>query len=115
MNYSFNIATINVNSTNSLVHKSLLKDFLLNQDIDVAFLQEVTYENFSFVPSYTALVNVNADRMGTAILLRKNIEFKHPIFDPSSRILSVVVNGINLVNIYAYSGTKKRSSMKNYF
>lgn len=115
MDFTFSLVTINLNSTNNPIHKSLLKDFLQNHDVDIAFLQEVAYENFTFVPSYTAIVNISPEKVGTAILLRKNLQFDHPILDPSGRIISVIVHGINFVNIYAYSGTNKKKLRDEFF
>lgn len=115
VNFTYNLVTINLNSTNNPIHKSLLKEFLHNHSVDIAFLQEVAYENFTFVPSYTAIVNISQEKVGTAILLRKNLQFDHPIIDPSGRIISVIVHGINFVNIYAHSGTNKKKLRDDFF
>lgn len=115
MNFTYNIATVNLNNSNSLVYKMLLKDFLQNHDVDLAFLQEVIYEDFSFVPNYNMIVNINSDKMGTAILLKKNLVYKNHIIDPSGRLISVVVNGINFVNVYAFSGTNKKKQRDDLF
>lgn len=53
MDFVFNVATLNLNSINTDVNKALLKDFITKFDIDVAFLQELAFENFTFLPSYT--------------------------------------------------------------
>lgn len=115
MNFTYNIATVNLNSTNNLVYKMLLKDFLHNHDVDIAFLQEVVYEDFSFVSNYNVIVNINTDKTGTAILLKNNLIYKHHIVDPSGRLISVVVNGVNFVNVYAFSGTNKKSNVTIFF
>lgn len=44
----------------------------------------------------------------TAILLRKNIEPKSILLNPSGRIASIVFDNINYINIYAHSGTQFR-------
>lgn len=44
--------------------------------------------------------------VGTAILIRKSIPFEQIMMDPSGRIISVVIDGFNLVNIYGHSGSQ---------
>lgn len=115
MNFICSVATINLNSTNTAVNRSLLKDFIYEHNIDIVFLQEVSYNDFAFVSSHNALVNVSVDRKGTAILIRKSFSYSDFIFDPSGRILSVVVNGVNYINIYAQSGSDKKRERDELF
>lgn len=115
MNFVFNIATLNLNSINTDINKSLLKDFITKFDIDVAFLQEVAFDNFSFLPSYTSLINISIDRKGTGVLIKDNIDFHSFVLDPSGRIISVVINDINFVNVYAHSGTNKKREREDLF
>lgn len=115
MNFVYTIATINLNSSNCKANKGLLKDFIMNHDIDVAFLQEVSYEDFSFVYTHNALVNISSDKKGTAILIRKTLEFSDYILDLSGRITSVIVNNVNMINIYAHSGNNMRKERDHLF
>lgn len=115
MNFTISIATINLNSSNNDIHKSLLRDFVYNYDVDVVFMQEVMFENFNFLSSHHALINISADKKGTGVLIRKKINYSSPIFDPSGRILSVEVNGINFVNVYAHSGSNKKKLRDDLF
>lgn len=115
MNYSYSIATINLNSINTTVNKGLLKDFVYNHDIDIIFLQEVSYEDFSFIFTHNALVNISLDRKGTAILIRKTFDYSDCIYDPSGRVISVIVNNVNFVNIYAHSGSNLKKERDNLF
>lgn len=115
MQYCFKIATVNLNSTSTDVNRGLLKDFILDHDIDIAFLQEVTYDNFLFLPTHYSLVNISQDNKGTAVLVRKTFGFSNPLLDPNGRIISVVVNSINFVNIYAHSGTSYRRERNDLF
>lgn len=48
MNFTRKIATLNINAIGTAVKKALLKDFIWNNDLDVVFLQEVSFECFSF-------------------------------------------------------------------
>lgn len=115
MNFSISIATINLNSSNNDIHKSLLRDFVHSYDVDLVFLQEVMFENFNFLSSHNALINISADKKGTGVLIRKKFSYSSPIFDPSGRILSLVVNGINFINVYAHSGSNKKRQRDDLF
>lgn len=108
MTFSKKIATLNINAINSDVKKGLLRDFVFNNDIDVLFLQEVAFENFCFISSHVAFVNISEDNKGTAILLRKNIEFSNVLMNPNGRITSIHIGKLNFINVYAHSGSKYR-------
>lgn len=115
MNFIFSIGTLNLNSSNSDVNRSLLRDFVLSYDVDVLFLQEVIFENFGFLSTHTALINLSSDKNGTGVLVRKGIDFHSQIFDPSGRVLSIIINGINFINVYAHSGTSKKKMRDELF
>lgn len=115
MNFIYTIATINLNSFNTLVKKNLLKEFIRDHDLDIVLLQEVSFEDFSFVSTHNALVNISSDKKGTAVLVRKAFKFSEFIFDPSGRILSVIVNQINFVNVYAHSGNNMKKERDKLF
>lgn len=108
MNFVMNIGSINLNSSTTIVNRYLLRDFIFNNDLDVVFLQEVCYTNFSFVLSYIPYVNVSEHGSGTAILIRNTFDVGQPLLSLDGRISSVVINGINFVNIYAFSGSNRR-------
>lgn len=115
MNYVYTIATINLNSSNTKANKGLLKDFINNHDIDVIFLQEVSYEDFSFIYTHHSLVNISSDKKGTAILIRKSLTYSDSVLDLSGRITSVVINNVNMINIYAHSGNNMRKEREHLF
>lgn len=115
MNFTLKIASVNLNSTTTTINQNLLRDFIWNQDIDLVFVQELCYQNFSFIPSHFAIINLNQNGMGTGILLRKSFEFNNVVLDPNGRISSLVINGINYINIYAFSGTNKKKERDELF
>lgn len=115
MNHILKIATVNLNSTTTVVNQNLLRDFIWNHDIDLVFLQELCYENFSFLPSHFAVVNISEHGMGTGILLRKLFDFENVILDPNGRISSIVINKINYINIYAFAGTNRKKEREDLF
>lgn len=104
MNYVRKIVTININAIAVQAKKMLLKEFLVKNDVDIAFLQEVQFEDFSFIQSHVAFVNIGVTNKGTAILIRKTLEHSHLLMDPEGRLMSISVDGLNLVNVYGHSG-----------
>lgn len=115
MNFILKIATVNLNSTTTFINQNMLRDFVWNHDIDLLFVQELCYQNFSFIPSHFSIVNLSQRGMGTGILLRKSFEFNNVILDPNGRISSIVINNINFINIYAHSGTNKKKERDELF
>lgn len=115
MTFSKKIATINLNSIKTDINKSLLRDFIINENLDFVFLQEVLFEDFSFINTHRAFVNISDQDKGTAILIRKNQGFRNVIYDPSGRILSIVCDDVNLINVYAHSGTNKKRERDDLF
>lgn len=111
-----NVATINLNAISSPVKKSLLKDFVWNHDLDIIFVQELAFENFSFLSTHVAISNISEDGKGTGILLRNSLVFSNVILNVNGRISSVTVDSINYINIYAHSGSafkKERDALFN--
>lgn len=108
MNFVFKVGSVNLNSSNNTVNKYLLRDFVFNNEVDILFVQELCYDNFSFISSHSAIVNLSENGSGTAILIRKSFNFCQPLQDPNGRISSIVVNDVNYVNVYAYSGSNKK-------
>lgn len=100
-----NIATINLNAICSTVKKLLLRDFVWNNDLDIIFMQEVAFENFAFINSHKALINISPDGKGTGVLLRNNIEYSDLIMNTNGRITSLCIDNLNFINIYAHSGS----------
>lgn len=115
MEYIYKVATINLNSSNSSINQGLLKDFVQDNDVDVLLLQEVVYENFLFLPSHYAFVNISSDNKGTAILVRKSMNISNVLLESNGRIVSLVVNGVNFVNVYAHSGSNYRRERNDLF
>lgn len=109
------IATVNLNAINSDVKKSLLKDFIWINDLDIVFVQELAFENFSFLNTHAAIVNISEDGKGTGILLRNNIQFSNVVLNTNGRISSVCVDSTNFINIYAHSGSNQKKERDELF
>jgi exonuclease III len=115
MNFTRKIATLNINSIGCDVKKSLLKDFIMNNNLDIIFLQEVSFLNFSFIASHRTVLNISERGRGTAILLRNGIEFSDLQMSECGRIVSLVVDAVNMVCIYAKSGTNFKRERNIFF
>ena len=100
-----NIATINLNAIGSTVKKHLLRDFVWNNDLDVIFMQEVAFENFAFINSHKALINISPDGKSTGVLLRNNIDYSDLTMNTNGRITSLCIDNLNFINVYAHSGS----------
>jgi len=109
------VATLNFNGLTSPTRLAMLDDFLKKQDIDLVFLQEVTHPNLHTIHRYIAHINEGTDRRGTAILAKEGIALTDIKRLPSDRDIAAKHNGLGLINIYAPSGTARRSEKENFF
>jgi len=73
MNFTYKIATLNINAISSPMKIKLLTNFLLGQDIDIALLQEVANNDLSNIYGYSAHINSGTEKRGTAILMKEGI------------------------------------------
>ena len=103
MFYSAKVASINLNAIQTRVKLSLFKDFVINSSADIIFCQEVAFRNFSFIYSHVAIVNIG-NSQGTALLIRRGLDYSDVICDPSGRLISVKINSINYINVYGHAG-----------
>jgi len=93
MPYTYTIATININGIASHARLRMLEDFLCNQDIDIALLQEVTHSNFTLLRRYEAHINVGTDNRGTAILAKEGITITNITRLPTGQGLQQILRG----------------------
>lgn len=115
MPYIRKVASVNLNAISCRVKQHLLKDYVWNNDLDIVFMQELSFENFSFLPSHTAIVNISSDGKGTGILVRNNISFSNVIMNTSGRITSLVIDQVNFINVYAHSGSMYKKERDRLF
>jgi hypothetical protein len=94
MTYTYKFATININGIASHVRLRMLEEFLRQQDIDFALLQEVTHTNLTTFRRYTAHVSVGTDKRGTAILAKEGLALNDVNRLPSGRGIAAHYNGI---------------------
>jgi len=73
MNFTYKIATLNINAISSPMKIKMLTNFLLRQDIDIALLQEVANDDLSNIYDYSAHINEGIEKRGTAIIKKEGI------------------------------------------
>ena len=109
------LGTLNINGVFSATKQQLLQRFLHVNDLDLLFLQEVTFSDFGFLANYNAFVNVGTCGLGTAIILKKGITVQHQRRLLSGRGISLVCDNILYVNVYAPSGFVHRHDREDFF
>lgn len=112
---SIRIATVNLNGIVCKAKQSLVKDFVNLNDIDIVFFQEMCITSSSFLPSHEVILNYANMSRSTAVAIRKNFVYSDVVVDPTGRIISFIVNGINFVNIYAQSGSQYKKERNEFF
>jgi exonuclease III len=93
----------------------MLEEFLLRQEIDIAFLQEVTHPHLNTLNRYTAYINEGTTRPGTAILAKEGIILTNVTRLHSGRDIAAKYQGIWLVNICAPSGAARKNKWENFY
>ena len=93
----------------------MLKDFIRTQDLDIVLVQEVTTPESVDTPGYITYNNIGSEMRGTAIIARQDLQITHVDKIPSGRAIAVVYCGIRIINVYAPSGTAKRTERERFF
>lgn len=114
MNYTQKVASVNINAIQVKAKLNLLKEFIQQNDIDIVMLQEVDIQNFTFIQSHYAIINV-PNTLGVAFLIKNNLNYEGIVCDMEGRIISVVINSTNYINIYGHSGSQRRKEREELF
>jgi exonuclease III len=93
----------------------MLKDFIRSHDFDIALVQEVTAPETVDTPGYISYTNIGSEMRGTAIISRQDLQITHIDKIPSGRAKAVVFCAIKIINVYAPSGTAKRTERERLF
>jgi exonuclease III len=101
MPYTYKIAKININGIASQVRLTMLEEYLRQQDIDIALLQEVTNTKLTTFRIYNTHINVGTENRGTAILAKEGLILTNTTRLPTGRGMAVRFEGIQIINIYA--------------
>ena len=109
------VASININGLRSIDRRRLLLQFCLEGKLDVVGLQEVTFHECAVLGThYNILSNIGPKRLGTAVLIRKGVDFSRQLLEPDGRLISIDIGSFTFMNIYAPSGSIAREE-RNLF
>ena len=109
------IATININGIIATTRVGMLCDFVKKQELDIIFLQEVTNPNTLNLRGYNTHYNIGTSMRGTAIAVRDVITLTGIHKLPSGRAMSADYNALRLINVYAPSGSARRTERENFY
>ena len=109
------IATININGITAQLRISMLTEFIRLHELDILLVQEVTHPETLNVRGYTTHLNIGASMRGTAILARNEITLTNIINVPSGRAMAATYNGLLIINVYAPSGTARRTDRESFY
>ena len=56
------------------------------------------------------IANLDPKKLGTAVLLRRGIRAKSTLMEPEGRLISVELDGLNIVCVYAPSGRQLKQN-----
>jgi hypothetical protein len=85
MTQVYKVETLSINGLTFPTSLAMLNEFQRKQDIDLEFLQEVTYPNLHTLHGYTAHINEGTERRGTAVLAKEGIDLSDIKRLPSGR------------------------------
>jgi len=108
MLYTYKIATININGISSNTKVQLLRQFLLQQDIDIALIQELTSCDLPPLLGFNLITNVGTEKRGTAFIIKEGLSITKVKRIPSGRGIAGLLKDTWIINIYAPSGAENK-------
>ena len=109
------LATLNINAITNRTRVGMLTEYIRRHDLDIVFLQEITDPELLPMPGYNIYYNIGSDMRGTAIVARNGIVLMNVHKLPSGRAIAAEWKGLYIVNIYAPSGTGKRTEREYFY
>ena len=109
------VATLNINGITSQTRVGMLEEYIRRHEIDIIFLQKITRTNMVNVRGYETFDNIGTHMRGTAIVARKEFHLSNITTLPTGRAITAEYKGIQLINIYAPSGTERRAERESTF
>jgi exonuclease III len=109
------LATLNINAIRNRTRVGMLTEYIRRHDLDTVFLQEITDPELLPMPGYDVYYNIGSDIRGAAIVVRYDIILRNISKLPSGRVIATEYKGLYIVNIYAPSGTAKRTERENFY
>src|ERR1700712_488239 len=96
--FTKNICTLNCNGLKKAEKVSLLFDFMIKNDIDLMFLQEVNVEKIRCYAGYDYVMNPGQNERGTGIIYRVGTQISNVLCSNDGRIISATINKIHFLN-----------------
>ena len=115
MNYTYKIATLNINAISSPMKIQMVTNFFLRQGIDITVLQAVANNDLFKIYGYSAHINIGTEKRGTAILMKEGISVNNIKTLPSGRGIAGLFEDTWLINVYTPSVAEKRHEWENFF
>ena len=110
------ILTLNIAGLSRVDKRLAVLNLLKDNDIDVACLQEITFSRCQHLEGeYTMYVNLGPKKRGTAVLVRRGLQSSNLLVEPGGRLISIEVNGVTYIGVYAPSGCAKRLERREFF
>ena len=103
-------ATLNINGSYSQEKQLMIKDLIYKNDVDIIFLQEMVKECPGKNPGYTALYNIDTEKLGTAIITRDSLSVTNPEKLPNGRGMACRYHHTLLVKFYEPSRNTRRQA-----
>jgi exonuclease III len=107
------IATLNINGITAPKRVGMLSEFIQRQEINIMVMQEATNPDTLNIREYDTY-NIGTSMRGTAIVARKEMHIIIVHTLPSGRAMSVEYNGIRFINVYAPSGSARKTERENF-
>jgi exonuclease III len=109
------IVTFNINVITIWTRVGMLTDFIRKHAFDILLIQEVSSTESLNVSSYETYLNIGSSMRGTAIMAGREVRLTNVIKLPSGRAIAADYKGIQLINIYAPSGTARKTEREHFY
>jgi hypothetical protein len=109
------IASLNINGIRADTRVGMLQDFVRTHDLDVVLVQKFTAPESVYIAGYASHINIGSEMRWTTILARTDLLLTDIELLPSGRAIAAVFSRIRLRNVYAPSGTMRRTEEESFF
>ena len=108
------IATLNINGITSRTRVGMLEEYIRRHELDIIFLQEITRTYIVNIMGYETFDNIGTQMRGTTIGARKEFHLTNITTLPTGRAIAAEYKGMQLINIYAPSGTEMQAEREHF-
>ena len=110
------IITLNIRGAQCSLDNQYLSNFLNNNDVDIACLQEVGISIHEFQnEKYLKILNISKrSNNGTAVLIKRDLNYVNHSTDQNNRIIRIELEKLIVTNVYGYPTDRKYLTRKKY-